>query len=151
MLRYLGTIIVVIACVFIMIKVHQLNAHIKALNSILVNKDTVRLKTSEQANTKLKTFFSENDITNSSNASCPHLFIILSNHPVMQENVRILSYNNNNYEFGIIFKKDTFPILLQSDNQHHIYTVKHIQTSPLYDSILTEKLANWSFKEEVDN
>lgn len=151
MLKYLGTIIVVIACIFISIEVYQLNNHMKTIHSILVNKDTVRLKTSEQVNTKLKTFFSKNDITNSSNTSYPHLFIILSNHPVMQENVRILSYNNNNYEFGIIFKKDTFPILLQSDNQHHIYTVKHIQTSALFDSIITEKLADWTFKEEADN
>lgn len=151
MLRYLGTIIIVIACVFITIKVHQLNTHLRSISSIIMDKDTLRLKISEQVESKLSILFSKNDITNSSNTSYLHLLIILSNHPVMQKNVRILSYNNNNYELGIVFKEDTFPILLQSDNQHYIYTVKHIQTSAFFDSIMTEKLADWNFKGQVDN
>lgn len=151
MLKYLGTIIVVVACVFITIKVYQLNTHTKAIDSIMKNKDTHRLKISEQAESKLNTFFSKNDKTNLSNTSSSHLSIILINYLIMQNKARLLSYSNNHLEIGIVSKEDIFPILFQSDNQHHAYTIKYIETSPLYDSILTEKLADWSFKKEVDN
>jgi hypothetical protein len=151
MLKYLGTIIVVIVCVFITIKVYQLNTHIKAIDSIMKNKDILRLKISQQGESKLNTFFSKNDKTNSSNTSSSHLSIIMINYLIMQNKARLLSYSDNHFELGIVSKEDIFSILFQSDNQHHVYTVKYIETSTLYDSILTEKLADWSFKEEVDN
>lgn len=141
MLRYLGTIIIVIICALTLLKVHQLNGHLKALDSITRSEHIDRLRISKQVETKLSGFFSKNIETNPNNTSFSQLFIIMIVYTVIHNDIQIVDFDSNNLKMEIIAEERPNFILLHYNKQYDTYTVKYISTTLLFDSLMTQKLS----------